>query len=46
VRTPGQPNGAARVQGQPGQPAAGAKPLKPPAKAHPKPEEKKGEKEK
>jgi hypothetical protein len=48
VHTPGQPNGAARTQGQPGQPGqVAAKPAKPPAKPqHPKPEEKKGEKDK
>jgi WXXGXW repeat (2 copies) len=45
VRTPGQPTGAAKTQGQPGQPG-GAKPAAPPAKAHPKPETQKGEKEK
>jgi len=44
---PGQPNGA-HPPGQPGQPAqAGAKPAKPPVKAQrPKPEEKKGDKDK
>jgi hypothetical protein len=44
---PGQPNGA-HPPGQPGQPGqAGAKPAKPPVKAQrPKPEEKKGDKDK
>ena len=50
VRTPGQPNGNVRTQGQPGQPGAAkpgaAKPPKPPKPQHPKPEEKKGEKDK
>jgi hypothetical protein len=55
VRTPGQPNGVARTQGQPGQPNGAARPqgqpgqpggAKPPAKARPKPETQKGEKEK
>jgi hypothetical protein len=42
VRTPAQPTGAARTQGQPAQPSGG----KAPAKANPRPEKQRGEKEK
>jgi hypothetical protein len=43
---PGQPNLAAKTQGQPGQPGGAKQPPKPAKPQHPKPEEKKGEKDK